>query len=62
MIRIYPKNENDKNEEVEKIIKDSLVVTDKNEWGYMIKVNSVGIVNVMGYKLWLLEGEIVYER
>lgn len=62
MIRIYPKNETVKNDLVEKILKDGLVVTDKNEWGYMINANTVASVNNMGYKLWWLGGKIIYER
>lgn len=62
MIRIYPKNENGKNDLIEKIIKDGLVVTDKNEWGYMISADSVARVNKMGYKLWGCRGGIAYER
>ena len=62
MIKIYPKNENDKNETVEKIINGGLIITDKNEWGYMINANTVASVNNMGYILWLVEGGISYER
>ena len=62
MIKIYPKNENDKNETVEKIINGGLIITDKNKWGYMINANTVASVNNMGYKLWLVGGKIIYER
>lgn len=53
---------NDKNETVEKIINGGLIITDKNEWGYMINANTVASVNNMGYKLWWLGGKIIYER
>lgn len=62
VIKIHPKNEIDKNEIVEKIINDGLIFTDKNEWGYMINVNTVASVNKMGYKLWWFKGEIIYEH
>lgn len=62
MVRIYPKNETVKNGTLEKIINDGLIITDKNEWGYMINVNTVVTVNNMAYKLWLIEGELSYER
>lgn len=61
MGRIYPKNYTKENKKIENIIKDGLIKTDKNSYGYMIDVKSIAEVNKMDYSLWFIDGDIMYE-
>lgn len=61
MIKVCPRNNTKENKKIENIIKEGLIKTDKNEYGYMIDTRAVAKANYMGYSLWLINGEIMYE-
>lgn len=61
MNKVCPRNNTSENKKIENIIKEGLIKTDKNEYGYMIDVEAVVKANKLGYSLCIENGVILYE-
>ena len=62
MVNIIPRHLTPKNKELEEYIQSNLILTDTNAYGYFIPNSVITEVNKMGYSIYWLVNEIIYEK
>ena len=62
MVNIIPRHLTPKNKELEEYIQSNLILTDTNTYGYFIPNSVITEVNKMGYSIYWLVNEVIYEK
>lgn len=62
MVNIIPRHRTPENKKLEEYIQSNLILTDTNAYGYFIPNSVITEVNKMGYSIYWLVNEIIYEK
>lgn len=62
MINIIPRHRTPENKKLEEYIQSNLIITNTNAYGYFIPNSVITEVNKMGYSIYWLVNEVIYEK
>lgn len=62
MVNIIPRHRTPENKKLEEYIQSNLIITNTNAYGYFIPNSVITEVNKMGYSIYWLVNEVIYEK
>lgn len=62
MVNIIPRHRTPENKKLEEYIQSNLIITNTNAYGYFIPNSLIAEVNKMGYSIYWLVNEVIYEK